>query len=432
MKKKLLVISIDSMVKEDMEIIRELPCMGQLIKKSSVILENEATYPTLTHSVHASILTGCTPMRHGIIGNEHFVPGDLSSPWYERADELKVKGMLDFAREQGLSTAAVMYPLTLGGDYDWILHRAEFHCGREDEEDCLRERCRPHGLFDEILNRVGTYPVYEGKQERADAFCFDTIEYLLDEKQPDVMYAHVVTIDHTRHQYGVFSPQLREAYEFLDRGFQQVWEALVRNGLDQETILCVTADHGHLDVRRVVSINRLFRTHGLLQVDEDGNLTDWRAYLHSNSLSAYIYIRKGDKEAQAEAYRLLKENQELLGIEKIRSREEVKEEYHLDGDFTFVLESCGDTSFSSDYNAALIRESGDEDYRYSIATHGHEPQKGVQPLCFIYNPFSDKRLTLQRGRIIDQAPTLAVLADIQTEEMEGNAISELVKLMPGV
>lgn len=421
MDRKLIVISIDSMVKEDLEIIKKLPNMGKLLEKSSVILENEATYPTLTHSIHTSIATGCYPGKHGVIGNEHFVPGDFSAPWYEKREEVQVKSVLDYAKEQGMTTAAVMYPLTLEGDYDWILHRAEFHAKREEEIQWLRNRCRPEGLFDEIAQKRDFSSIFEieHKQRRADALCFQTAEYLIDQYQPDVMYIHVVLIDSTRHKNGVFSPKIEEAYRFLDQGFGMMMDALEKKGLTEKTIFCVTADHGHLDIKRVVSVNRFFMDEGYITVNEQNQLVDWKAYLHSNSLSAYIYIKDHDEKVKEAVKSLLWENREKLCIEKIYTKDEVKQKYHLDGSFDLVIESTGEASYSSDYFAPLYKECTDADYRYSIATHGHEPHKGVQPTCFIFNPFAEKCVVIERAKIVDQAPTLAHMIGIEMKDTDG-------------
>ena len=80
-KRKLIVISIDSMVTEDLEIIRQMPHMGKLLERSSIIRRNLTTYPSYTHSIHTSISTGCYPGTHGVIGNEHFDPGNMEPEW---------------------------------------------------------------------------------------------------------------------------------------------------------------------------------------------------------------------------------------------------------------------------------------------------------------------------------------------------------------
>ena len=124
---------------------------------------------------------------------------------------------------------------------------------------------------------------------------------------------------------------------------------------------------------------------------------------------------------------LLEEHAGELNIEKFYTREEVKEKYHLDGDFDYVLESFGNASFSSDFNAELVQDTNNASYRSSIATHGHEPYKGVQPTYFLYNPYSRRKVDLPQGRIIDQAPTLARLLGFEMTTCDGSPIEELLE-----
>ena len=58
MEKKLLVISIDSFITEDLEIMKTLPNFSRVLGEASVVKRNLTTYPTLTHSIHTTIQTG--------------------------------------------------------------------------------------------------------------------------------------------------------------------------------------------------------------------------------------------------------------------------------------------------------------------------------------------------------------------------------------
>ena len=51
MEKKLLVISIDTFITEDLEIMKTLPNFSRVLEESSVVERNLTTYPSLTHSL---------------------------------------------------------------------------------------------------------------------------------------------------------------------------------------------------------------------------------------------------------------------------------------------------------------------------------------------------------------------------------------------
>lgn len=427
MKRKLIVISIDSFVNEDLEYMRQLPAFREIIEASSVVHNVTVTYPSLTHSVHTSILTGCYPERHGVIHNEQFFPFTKSMPWFEEASLCKVKTLPDFAKEAGFSTAYVYWPVTLGAQVDWNLHRGGVHTPVENLIPTLRNRATP-GLFDEVWPYAKDTFEEPDYYVSSDAYTCRACEYMIRTYQPDVLYAHIVLIDHARHAGGVHGQHIHKAYDYLDGQLQLILNALKDTGLDEQTILCLTSDHGHLDVERVVSINRFLLDHGLQQADQDGNLLSYDVYCHSCSLSAQIYVRQQDPELARKARDLLWENRRLLGIGAIVDKKECRERYHTDGDYAFMLETDGRTSFSAMPHFPLVTPTDNSDYRTSKASHGHQPERGPQPAFVVRNPFAKRTVSLSHGNVIDQAPTLAALLGFEMSGCDGKPIDALLRL----
>lgn len=413
------------MVEEDASILRKLPNFGRVLSQSSWVRQMESTYPTLTHSIHTSIITGCYPGRHGIIGNEQFIPGDFSPPWYEERRFVKTALLPEQAAEHGLTTAYVCWPLTQGANAEWVLHRAGVRISPDQRVETMR-RLSSEALVDELPADVmesWELPHFEA----SDRFSLRAGAYLIRKYQPDILYMHIILVDHIRHLYGVFSPEIEDAYRFLDGEFGHLLAALDETGLYDQTILNLTSDHGHLDVERVVSLNRFLMEQGLLQADAAGKLLSWQAYAHSCAMSAQIYIQNRDPALRDRVKRLLEEYGQALGIGKVFTADELDEKYHLYGGFDLMAETDGVTAFSSDYTAPLQMQPGSADYRYSRATHGHAPEKGVQPTFFLRNPFAGAPIVMERGRIVDQAPTLARLMGFDLRDCDGEPVPELTK-----
>ena len=425
MRQKLLVISIDSMVEEDAPILLRLPHFRRLLKESSWVRHMESTYPTLTHSVHTGIITGCYPGRHGIIGNEQFIPGNFHAPWYEDASCVKVDMLPEQAAEHGYTTAYVCWPLTKGAKADWILHRAGMRTPPE-ERRAVMERLSTPELVAELPEDILRSWEYLPHFYASDRFSFRAGAWLYRTHQPDILYMHIILVDHIRHQYGVFDPEVEKAYRFLDEELGQLLCALDETGLYDRTIINLTSDHGHLDVSRVVSLNRFFREQGYLRAAGDGTLLSWSVYAHACALSAQIYIQNRDQALCRKIRALLEENREQLGIERVFTAREAADRYRLWGEFDLVAETDGITAFSSDYTLPLETATDDADYRYSRATHGHLPEKGPQPTFFLRNPYGEQ-VVLERGRIVDQAPTLARLLGFSLSGCDGTPICELTE-----
>ena len=428
MNQKLIVMSIDSMITEDLEILRTLPNYARILDGASIVKRNLSTYPTLTHSVHGSIITGCRPGRHGSINNEHFLPGESQPAWFDKASDLKVPTLPQVMRKGGYTCAHVFYPLTWGGNEEWIIHRPGVggpH-GEYANPDAEMKATSTPGLcesIDEACHSAWDLPHYYDWDEYAARACAQLILRV----QPDIIYTHITLIDAKRHENGVFDPRMPEHYAFLDKGLGYIVKALEHMNLFDKTVFCITADHGHLNISRVCSPNVLLAEKGLLSVTSDGKLKDWTAFIHGAGLHLQIYTRDHTPEQINQVRSLLKENQDLLGISKILTRDEVNQAYGLNGEFDLIAESDDNTGFLSDWTGPLISQSGQKDYRGSKATHGHFPEKGVQPLMILRDPMNPHPVVLETGRIIDQAPTLAALFGFTMPDAEGTPMPALMR-----
>src|SRR5690606_4738184 len=100
------------------------------------------------------------------------------------------------------------------------------------------------------------------------------------------------------------------------------------------------------------------------------------------ALSAHVYLRNPADETLSErVYKLLLHlrDEGIYGISEVFTRDEIRKKEHLDGAFSFVLESDGYTSFGNDWRRPIVRAFDLDDYRFGRATHGHLPDKGPQP-----------------------------------------------------
>ncbi|MBQ7224076.1 MAG: alkaline phosphatase family protein [Clostridia bacterium] len=79
MKRKLIVISNDAMVREDMEYLLTKPPFKQLIKEGSWIKTMKTVYPSITYCCHASMITGANPAKTGVTNNN--IDGWRQADW---------------------------------------------------------------------------------------------------------------------------------------------------------------------------------------------------------------------------------------------------------------------------------------------------------------------------------------------------------------
>ena len=75
---------------------------------------------TVTGAGHTSMVTGCSPDKHGIIANTPFDPlSKNQGGWYWYAEDIRVPTLWDAAARAGLATASVDWPVTVGANINY-------------------------------------------------------------------------------------------------------------------------------------------------------------------------------------------------------------------------------------------------------------------------------------------------------------------------
>ena len=70
MKRKLFVISVDSLFFDDVQWLTDCPNLYGIYRRGSVIQKMLSTYPAMTYVAHSTMMTGCHEEMHGIYHNE--------------------------------------------------------------------------------------------------------------------------------------------------------------------------------------------------------------------------------------------------------------------------------------------------------------------------------------------------------------------------
>ena len=431
--KHLIVISVDALVFEDLEYAATLKNFGKLIGRGAVIEKVKTIYPSLTHPVHASIITGAPAGKTGIINNLKFTPFDNIHPWYNHLPEIGCDTLFHAAKRKGLTTAACTWPVTAkGGDViDYLVPgilNYYFEGYEGDVIDLYREYGARECLIDIIkegINRFG----YIDKHPEIDGFQIYCASEIIKRYKPNLVMIHPGYVDNARHRTGLFTEGVKEAVRATDEWLGEIMDAVREADIEDTTDIVVLSDHGQLGIVRVISPNVLLADAGFIRLDENGGLKDYDAICWSGGLSADIFLsRPDDKELYDSVYAYLKklEADKIYGFDRVLTKEECEAEYGLSGEFSFVLETDGYTSFSSELERPLVRGFDIEDYRFGKATHGHMPEKGPQPPFIGMGPSFKTGARVERGDILNHAPTFAKILGLELYDAEGIAVDEIL------
>ena len=415
MKQRLIVLSADSMVYEDLEYLKKLPNYNKYLAGGAEIKKVRTIYPSLTIPAHASISTGNYPGRHGIISNSPLVTEKSDPNLMHYYSSLKCQDIFDAAKKKSLVTSGISWPLT----------------GKHPSIDYLLSTCRDHSLGEtfieaqkingscdamiKIMEKYANESLVDKKSPGFDDFKINCACDVIRQFKPELLMIHPLNIDNYRHHYGLFNDMVTRGIEETDDYIGRIFRAAEEAGIDKEINFFLVSDHGQLEIKRRVNINVLLAERGLIRINAESKVSDWDAYFFSTGLSGLVFIKDPlDKKLYGKVNDVLRElcEAEVYGIERVFSKEEIFKNEHLSGDFSFVIESDGFTAFSGGI---------------SKTTHGHLPEKGPQPVLIAKGPLIKENVLLERGLIVDEAPTFAKILGLELPDTVGIAIDEILK-----
>ena len=425
------VVSVDAMVYEDLETLSKLYTFEEIWDQTARVNRVRSVYPTITYPCHSTMMTGVYPETHGIVNNEKPIVCERSSQWQHMRDMVHAKSVFDYAKEAGLTTGAVFWPVT-GNDknIDYLVDEYWPQHG-ESSEQCFRDS----GSSEEVMQKVvlPNLKIVENRHRQhpwCDAFVMQCACDMLATFKPNLLMVHPANVDAYRHQTGLFTQKVETGLHETNLWMAQLIKAADDAGILDKTDFFIVSDHGQQAIRRCIALNVLFAEKGLIDVAEDGSIRDWTAFAKSGGLSALVYLKRpGNADDLARTRAVLDELMatETAGIGQIFTEEEARRDHHLGGNFSFVVEGDDYTSFSNDWVRPLVKPLDNRNYRFGRASHGHLPEKGPQPTLIAFGPHIKPGVVLENARLVDEAPTFAHAPGLTMENVDGRALTELFK-----
>lgn len=430
MSKHVIVVSEDALIYEDTKVLKQLPVFGSVWKQAAKIKRVRSIYPTITYPCHTTLMTGCYPDRHGIVNNELSNVTELSSDWNWFYNRVKVPSIFDVAKENGLSTASVFWPVT--GNCPSIDYLIDEYWPQSEGEGA-RQCFAFSGSTPEVLDSCVEPHLWMHRHRihpYCDEFIFSSACSMVREYKPNLLMIHAGNIDGYRHQTGVFSPKVTHGLHEIDNWLGWLINATQDAGIYEDTDFFIISDHGQMNIERVVCPNVVLARYGLISVGGDGTVSDYTAMVKSSGASAQVYLKDpSDRAAYEKTYHVLQEMCEegVYGISRVYTAEEAEKEEHLAGEFSFVLETDGYTSFGGNWCGPAVRGFDTSDYRFGHATHGYHPDKGPSPTVIAFGPSIREGTVLESCRLVDEAPTFAEALGIRMKGTDGRVVHEILK-----
>lgn len=428
-KRKLIIISNDALVYDDIKYLQTKPSFNKYFNKSSWVKTLKTVYPSITYCCHTSMITGAYPEKTHLYNNE--VDEFMNPKWTWERKYNQAKTLIDAAKEKGYTIANVFWPVT-GLDDNIDYNIPEYWSQTPDEP--LTVALKNMGASDEVIRDIVEPNLYyiDGHQRQhpyCDEFMFSCARDMILKYKPDMLIVHPASVDGIRHGYGVFNEYVNEQLDLTYYWIEKIIRAVEEIGELDNTDFVITSDHGQIDINRWCNPNVLLRENGLITVDQNGKVVDCRAYVKAVGASAQVFLVDKSKKTYDKVYKIFKDatDSKLYGFSEFFTKEQAKQLHHLAGDFEFVLETDNFTSFGGGITGDYFVNANPADYRLGHGTHGHLPDKGPQPTMFMFGPDFNEGVTVERRDTIDMAVTLAHIFGWDLPDADGKVIEEVIR-----
>lgn len=232
--------------------------------------------PSVTYPSHTTLITGVSPAIHRIVNNTTFDPMQINqSGWFWYSEDIKARTLWDAARDAGLTTANVHWPVSVAAqNVTWNLPQI-WRTGHEDDRKLVKALATP-GLVTELETSTGA-AYADGKAEDllGDQIRTEFGVDLIVKHQPGFMTMYLASLDHTEHETGPGSAESHAALEQIDGFVGELVAAEMQ--VHPDAVIALVSDHGFAPVDTVVNLYRPFIDAGLVTLGADGKIASAEA-----------------------------------------------------------------------------------------------------------------------------------------------------------
>lgn len=293
-----LLISIDGLrPSEVLEADRrglKIPNLRRFVAEGSHASAVVGVLPTVTYPSHATLLTGASPARHGIVGNTSFDPLQINQGgWFWYASDIRIPTLWQAVSKAGGTTANVHWPVSVGAsDIRWNLPQI-WRTGHDDDSKLLAALATP-GLLRELEQSLGPYAPGIDESIAGDETRARFAVKLITDRKPVFTTVYLTALDHEQHAEGPGAPKANAILERIDSIVGQLVAA--ERAAHPDSVIAVVSDHGFAATATEINFFRAFIDAGLITLDEEGKVAGWSAMPWNSGGSVAIVLARSDDQ----------------------------------------------------------------------------------------------------------------------------------------
>lgn len=392
----------------------KVPTLRRFLREGAHGAGTQGVFPTVTYPSHTTIATGVLPGKHGIVNNRPFDPLQQNAEgWYWYAQDIAAPTLWDAARQAGLHTALISWPVSVGAQVDFLV--PEYWRARQPDDLKLLRALSTPGLLDSAQRAV---PDLEARLlPPTDSAIVDIASHVIGSARPELVLLHIFQVDEAQHRHGLWSAEAVLANENADAQLARLFESVERAGIAAETALVIASDHGFANVARQVHPGALLREAGLITLDDKGKPSAYRASYAVGGALTYVYVREGEDagvEGSARALFEARVGKPGSGIARVYGRDEIRARGG-DARAAFALEAEPGVYFGWSLGSY-------ESPPGVVGMHGYDPERPEMQASLLWLGPGVQPGARTGTRLVDIAPTIASWLSLDLPNVDGRVL----------
>jgi predicted AlkP superfamily pyrophosphatase or phosphodiesterase len=278
------------------------------ITESGQAAKLEPTFPAVTSTVQASLLSGKYPREHGIIANGLYDRSAYSVSFWEQPSSLvRAQRLWDTIKQKNSKKTAVLFwQNTMYANSDIVVTPRPIHL---DDKMVMWCYSKPVGYYEKLKEKFGEFNLasYWGPlaSSKSSEWIANAAEYTLQSERPNFLFVYIPHIDYSAQRFGKGATQVRDDLKKADEIVGRLIQKTTDLGIQEETQFTIISEYAFNDVNGAVPLNLVLRDAGLLSIRtiQEREYLDFeysKAFAMVDHQVAHIYIKKGyEKETTA-------------------------------------------------------------------------------------------------------------------------------------
>ncbi|TRZ43533.1 alkaline phosphatase family protein [Robertkochia solimangrovi] len=381
-----------------------------LAKNGTTAADVRTIFPSVTYPSHTTLVTGTLPESHGIYYNTGVGKDGKPEGCVYDFNQVKAKTIWQYAKEKGMSTASVSWPVTVNNPYiDYNIPEIWSFDNPSDRREATREFATPKGLFEEVTEYATGQmekDAYNLTSFRMDENLGRIASHIIEKYKPNLLTVHFPNTDGAQHKMGREGDYVNRAIANADNAVGAIYDALERAGILEETAIIITGDHGFVTVHTAIAPNIWLKDAGLYE----------KAFFFSTGGSTFLHLKdKNDTKTLDKVKQLLaqlpfvyQQTFKVIDEKTIRT-------YKADPNTRLALSAADGYAFSNDAQGEVLQHKVGGKHGYFPDNHN------------IYTGFVAYGAGFAKGREIpllhleDIMLVIAQLLKIEVKEIDGIA-----------